>query len=170
MNRTTPLPLTGGIPQPLTALSQCLIAAEWGSDRRLETINIKLRSFKRLNGDPEKGVEGGVMVHALRTTGATTVNLVHVAAGELDISWDAGCWAWDVAAAAVILKETGALLAGGKELFARDAPIHEVVFGRRYVAVRALPATATETSEQIQRRLASELYDVVEEWTTPSMM
>jgi myo-inositol-1(or 4)-monophosphatase len=28
MNRTVPMPLTGGIPQPLTELSQCLIAAE----------------------------------------------------------------------------------------------------------------------------------------------
>lgn len=28
MNRTTPLPLTGGVPQPLTELSQCIISAE----------------------------------------------------------------------------------------------------------------------------------------------
>ncbi|RSH76687.1 uncharacterized protein EHS24_005435 [Apiotrichum porosum] len=170
MNRTVPLPLTGGIPQPLNSLSQCLIAAEWGSDRRMETIQVKLDSFKRLNGDPNKGVDGGVMVHALRTTGATTVNLIHVAAGELDVSWDAGCWAWDVAAAAVILKETGAFFAGGQELYERDAPIDEVVFGRRYVAIRAVAPTAEESSEQIQRRLATHLYSVVEEWTTPSMM
>lgn len=28
MNRTIPLPLTGGVPQPLTELSQCIISAE----------------------------------------------------------------------------------------------------------------------------------------------
>lgn len=28
MNRTTPLPLTGGVPQPLTELSQCILSAE----------------------------------------------------------------------------------------------------------------------------------------------
>ena len=28
MNRTTPLPLTGGVPQPLTDLSDCIISAE----------------------------------------------------------------------------------------------------------------------------------------------
>lgn len=109
MNRTTPLPLTGGIPQPLSSLSHAMIAAECkqnytsllittgGSDRREVTITTKLNGFRRLNGDPAKGIEGGVMVHALRSesaerkltsaTGATTVNLVHVAAGELDISW-----------------------------------------------------------------------------------
>ncbi|WOO81410.1 Protein qutG [Vanrija pseudolonga] len=169
MNRTTPLPLTGGIPQPLTQLNQCLIAAEWGSERSADTMDKKINSFRKLNGDPDKGIDGGKFVHALRTTGATTCNLVCVAAGELDISWDAGCWAWDVAAAAVILKETGAFFHGGKELYARDAPIGEILMSRRYVAVRALPPTDTETSEQIQRRLATELYEAVEEWTTPSM-
>lgn len=27
----------------------------------------KLNSFKRLNGDPAKGIEGGVLCHALRS-------------------------------------------------------------------------------------------------------
>ncbi|BEJ12390.1 hypothetical protein CspHIS471_0208500 [Cutaneotrichosporon sp. HIS471] len=170
MNRTIPLPLTGGIPQPLTQLSHCMIAAEWGSDRRPDTIDVKLPNFRRLNGDPNKGILDGVMVHALRTTGATTINLAHVAAGELDMSWDAGCWAWDVTAAAIILKETGAFLQGGKEEFARDAPIGDVLMCRRYVAVRAVAPTATESAEEIQRRLSCELYSVVDEWTTPSML
>lgn len=97
MNRSIPLPLTGGIPQPLSSLSQCMVTAECvsdtgclttgGSDRRAETVEVKIDSFRRLNGDADKGVKGGVMVHALRTTGATTANLVHIAAGELDISW-----------------------------------------------------------------------------------
>lgn len=82
MNRTIPLPLTGGIPQPLTALSQCMIGAECelkplvgeltagGSDRRPDTIDVKLPNFRRLNGDASKGIEGGVMVHALRSMSA----------------------------------------------------------------------------------------------------
>lgn len=35
MNRTEPLPLTGGIPQPLTRLQDCLIAAECESQGAL---------------------------------------------------------------------------------------------------------------------------------------
>lgn len=69
----------------------------------------------------------------------------------------------------MIIAETGGLLHGGKDQFGRDAPIDEVIFGRRYVAVRAVAPTAEETSAQIQRRLAAELYSVVEEWSTPTM-
>lgn len=68
-----------------------------------------------------------------------------------------------------MLKEVGAFFSGGKELFERDAPIGEVLMCRRYIAIRAVAPTETETSEQIQRRLAKDLYNVVEPWTTPSM-
>lgn len=68
-----------------------------------------------------------------------------------------------------MLKEVGAFFAGGKDLFERNAPVGEVLMSRRYIAIRAVAPTETETSEQIQRRLAKDLYDVVEPWTTPSM-
>ncbi|EKD03546.1 inositol-1(or 4)-monophosphatase [Trichosporon asahii var. asahii CBS 8904] len=128
------VPVVGVISQPfLTRI--CLVAAEWGSDRSIETVTPKLNSFKRLNGDPAKGIEGGVLCHALR----------------------------------IMLKEVGAFFSGGKELFERDASIGEVLMCRRYIAIRAVAPTETESSEQIQRRLAKDLYEVVEPWTTPSM-
>lgn len=33
MNKKSPLPLTGGVPQPLTELSQCILSAECTSSR-----------------------------------------------------------------------------------------------------------------------------------------
>ncbi|KIR33259.1 myo-inositol-1(or 4)-monophosphatase [Cryptococcus deuterogattii MMRL2647] len=168
MNRNIPLPLTGGIPQPLSDLSRCMIGAEWGSDRGLSTFKHKTSSFAKLAGDPNKGVEGGVMAHALRTTGSTACNAVAVAAGQLDIYWDAGCYPWDVCAAAIILNETGGFFAGGKDSL--DAPVDRVMMGRRYIFVRAVPATESESPSQIQHRLAREVYDVVDEWTNEDMM
>lgn len=80
MNRSIPLPLTGGIPQPLSDLSRCMIGAECeftfnmsqlipigGSDRGQSTFKHKASSFTKLAGDPRKGVDGAVMVHALRS-------------------------------------------------------------------------------------------------------
>lgn len=43
------------------------------------------------------GVSAPLLAVLTTATGATTCNLVHVAAGEVDMSFDAGCWAWDVA-------------------------------------------------------------------------
>ncbi|ODO08521.1 myo-inositol-1(or 4)-monophosphatase [Cryptococcus wingfieldii CBS 7118] len=168
LNQSTPLPLTGGIPQPLTDLSRCMIGAEWGSDRGQDTFTKKTSSFAKLAGDPEKGVKGGVMAHALRTTGSTACNAVAVAAGQLDVYWDAGCYPWDVCAAAIILQETGGYFAGGKNTL--DNPVGKVMMGRRYIFVRAVPPTEKETSYEIQARLAKELYEVVDEWTNEDMM
>ncbi|KAK4688550.1 myo-inositol-1(or 4)-monophosphatase, partial [Tremellales sp. Uapishka_1] len=170
MNRTIPLPLTGGIPQPLTELSQCLTTAEWGSDRSLKTITPKLNSFSKLAGDPAKGVQGGVLAHALRTTGASTVNIAAVIAGQLDIYWDNGPWAWDVCAGIIILQETGGFFSGSKEDFEKDTPVGEMIMNRRYIFVRAVPDSQTETGLEIQRRLVKELYDVVEPWTSSTMV
>lgn len=48
-------------PQPLPSFKQALIAFEWGSDRSSEVIGKKSRSFARLVGDSEGGVDGGLM-------------------------------------------------------------------------------------------------------------
>ncbi|KAL7425142.1 hypothetical protein Q5752_000830 [Cryptotrichosporon argae] len=164
MNRTTPLPLTGGIPQPLTELKQCLIYVEMGSNRSAEVMEKRATATVRLAGDPNKGVEGGQMCHAVRLTGSAVCSLASVLAGEADMFWHAGCWVWDVTAAACILAEIGGFLSGGRDAFARNAPIGEILMNRRYVAVRAVPATANETAEQIQKRIVKDLYETVDEW------
>ncbi|WWC92787.1 uncharacterized protein L201_007746 [Kwoniella dendrophila CBS 6074] len=169
MNKTIPLPLTGGIPQPLTELSKCMIGAEWGSDRTQQTFVKKTASFARLAGDPSKGVNGGVMAHALRTTGSTACNVASIAAGQLDVYWDAGCFPWDVCAGAIIVSEIGGFFSGGKDAFEREADMPEILMGRRYIFIRALPPSKTETTIQIQKRLAKELYETVEEWTNEDM-
>ncbi|OCF43818.1 myo-inositol-1(or 4)-monophosphatase [Kwoniella heveanensis CBS 569] len=164
MNRTTPLPLTGGIPQPLTELSKCMIGTEWGSHRSAHKVEQITKSLARLIGDPSKGVEGAIMTHALRNTGSSACTIAAVAAGQNDMYWYAGCYPWDVCAGAIILSETGGFFHGGKDDFARDAPIKDVLMSRRYVFVRAVPPSKTESAQEIQRRLVKELYDVVEEW------
>ncbi|WVQ96048.1 hypothetical protein IAU59_003148 [Kwoniella sp. CBS 9459] len=164
MNRTTPLPLTGGIPQPLTELSKCMIGTEWGSSRSAHKVDRITRSLARLIGDPGQGVEGAIMTHALRNTGSSACTIAAVAASQNDMYWYGGCYPWDVCAGAIILSETGGFFHGGKADFARNAPIKDVLMSRRYVFVRAVPPTKTESAEEIQRRLVKELYDIVEEW------
>ncbi|KAK6908469.1 hypothetical protein I203_102471 [Kwoniella mangroviensis CBS 8507] len=169
LNRTTPLPLTGGIPQPLTELSKCMIGTEWGGDRSQQCMAKKTESLFRLAGDPTKGVEGGRMVHALRTLGSSVCTIAALVSGQLDMYWYAGCQPWDVCAGAIIVSEAGGFFSGGKDAFHNDAPMGEILMSRRYVFVRPLPDSETETREQIQRRLVKELYETVIEWTNEGM-
>lgn len=49
-------------PLPLPSLKQAVVAVEWGSDRKLSTIDKKTKFFASLCGDADQGVEGGQMV------------------------------------------------------------------------------------------------------------
>lgn len=102
LNRSTRLPLSHPSPLPLASLSEALVAVEWGSDRSKEVLEKKGRTFQKLVGDP-KEVEGGKMVHSLRSMGcarllikayrrltrwlvrSAALNYCHVAAGALDM-------------------------------------------------------------------------------------
>ncbi|KAF2852402.1 inositol monophosphatase [Plenodomus tracheiphilus IPT5] len=126
LNQTTRLPLS--TPTPLETLNSCLVAVEWGSDRSGNDFRVKSETFKRLAATKE---EGGGMVHGLRSFGSAALNLCGVASGGLDIYWEAGCWAWDVCAGWVILKE-----AGGMMVDANPGNWEPRIDERRYMAVR----------------------------------
>jgi myo-inositol-1(or 4)-monophosphatase len=126
LNQTTRLPLTP--PTPLTTLNTCLVAVEWGSDRSGNDFAVKSKTFSKLAATKE---DGGGMVHGLRSLGSAALNLCAVASGSIDVYWEAGCWAWDVCAGWVILKE-----AGGIMVDANPGNWEPRVEERRYMAVR----------------------------------
>lgn len=101
---------------------------EWGSDRTGNDFTVKSRTFARLAQNKE---EGGGMVHGLRSLGSAALNICAVASGELDIYWEAGCWAWDVCAAWAVLAEAGGLMVD-----ANPGNWKPRVDERRYMAVR----------------------------------
>jgi len=114
-------------PEPL-ALDKALIAVEWGSDRSGNDYDVKVETFRKLCTTKDNG---GAMVHSLRSLGSAALNLCAVAAGHIDIYWEAGCWAWDVCAGWVILEE-----AGGIVVDANKGNWSPRIDERRYMAVR----------------------------------
>ncbi|KAI9736257.1 MAG: hypothetical protein M1834_001143 [Cirrosporium novae-zelandiae] len=128
-SKTQPLPLKQ-TPEPLTGLQNSLVAVEWGSDRNGNNWKTKTETFLKLAAEIE---DGGKMVHSLRCSGSAALNLCAVAAGTIDVYWEAGCWAWDVCAGWVILKE-----AGGIMVDANPGNWEPTVDGRRYMAVRGV--------------------------------
>ena len=87
--------------------------------------------------------EGGAMAHSLRSFGSAALNLCGVAAGGLDLYWEGGCWAWDVCAGMVILKEAGGIIADGNP-GAWDVPVDH----RTFLAVRGAPSGQKEIVEE----------------------
>ncbi|KAK5169458.1 uncharacterized protein LTR77_005434 [Saxophila tyrrhenica] len=115
-------------PEPLTSLSQCLVAVEWGSEREGKDYEVKVETFRRLGASKK---DGGAMVHGLRSLGSAELNLCKVAEGAVDLYWENGCYAWDVCAGWVILEE-----AGGKMVGSMPGDWEPKVEQRRYMAVR----------------------------------
>lgn len=133
VNRTTQLPLKGGpgarTLEPLIRLQDALVALEWGSDRAGADYSVKTATFARLCRAKE---EGGAMVHGVRSMGSAALNLCAVAEGSIDVYWEGGCWAWDVCAGWVILKEAGGSIVDGN-----PGNWTPRVDQRRYLAVRS---------------------------------
>ena len=136
---TNKLPLRDH-PEPLTTLNSAQIAIEWGSDREGSTWETKVKTWTNLGKSKD---EGGAMAHSLRSFGSAALNLCGVAAGGLDLYWEGGCWAWDVCAGMVILKEAGGIIADGNP-GAWDVPVDH----RTFLAVRGAPSGQKEIVEE----------------------
>ncbi|KAL5348973.1 hypothetical protein ACLOAV_006399 [Pseudogymnoascus australis] len=143
------LPLKAS-PEPLKDLSTCLVGVEWGSDRSGINFDVKVKAFAKLAASKE---QGGAMVHSLRSMGSAALNLVAVAAGQLDVYWEGGCWAWDVAAAWCVLEEAGGIMRSGN-------PGEEVsVDCRKFLAVRGAPSGQQDIVDEIYRVLGDSRMD-----------
>jgi myo-inositol-1(or 4)-monophosphatase len=137
--RVSRLPLARN-PTALGALDTALVAVEWGSSRDDQNYDVKTEVFRKLCLSKTKG---GSMVHSLRSLGSAALNLCAVAAGQLDIYWEGGCWAWDVCAGWTILAEAGGIMASGNP-GVWEPEIDE----RKYLAVRGAPGGQKEIVEE----------------------
>ncbi|KAH7104908.1 inositol monophosphatase [Auriculariales sp. MPI-PUGE-AT-0066] len=153
LNETRRLPLYP--PRPLTSLSEALVGIEWGSKRTGPAIEAKIASFKAL------AAQEGKMVHGLRSMGSAALNYCLVASGSLDIYWEIGCWPWDISAGAIIAQEAGGFVSGAPNS-PHDGVIDEkLLTGRKYIVVRAVAGSESESSLQCQQRLVKDFLATV---------
>nr|XP_031862579.1 uncharacterized protein CI109_002077 [Kwoniella shandongensis]KAA5529651.1 hypothetical protein CI109_002077 [Kwoniella shandongensis] len=159
LNQKQKLPITGRI-KPLASLGQALIATEYGSERSPPALPRKIRAFEKLTAHTDVG---GKMVHALRSLGSAAINIALVASGGLDMYWEVGCWPWDVTAGICILYEAGGAAFGGKTSPSTGDVDAGLLAGRKYLLVRGIAPTQSETTLQVQQRFAKEFYDCTED-------
>jgi len=83
--------------------------------------------------------------------GSAALNLAFIATGQMDIFWEGGCWAWDVAAGWCILVEAGGIVVGGN-----PGEWETGVDGRVYLGVRG-----AEGGNKEQKQIVEEFWGVV---------
>ncbi|KAL1896937.1 hypothetical protein Cpir12675_002585 [Ceratocystis pirilliformis] len=125
------LPLSSN-PAALHKLDTALVGFECGSDRTGPNYELKVDVFRKLTASKE---DGGHMVHATRALGSAALNICAVAAGQMDIYWEGGCWAWDVCASWCILSEAGGRMVGGN-----PGDWDPEIECRKYLCVRGAPS------------------------------
>lgn len=138
-NTPQKLPLARS-PRPLEGLGTALVAIEWGSSRDGPNYDLKTDVFSKLAASKETG---GSMVHSLRSMGSAALNLAAVAAGQMDVYWEGGCWAWDVCAGWAILAEAGGIMASGN-----PGDWEPALESRVYMAVRGAPSGQKELVDE----------------------
>uniref|UniRef100_A0AAR2K0Q9 Inositol-1-monophosphatase n=2 Tax=Pygocentrus nattereri TaxID=42514 RepID=A0AAR2K0Q9_PYGNA len=79
-------------------MSKALILTEIGAKRDPNTLDIFLGNMKKLLSAP---------VHGVRIIGSSTLALCHIASGAAEAYYQYGLHCWDIAAAAVIIREAG---------------------------------------------------------------
>lgn len=134
------LPLGGDNPAALGDLSSALVSIEWGSQRDGENFDVKVRTFQKLAASKESG---GGMIGGLRSLGSAALNLCACAAGQLDLYWEGGCYAWDVAAGWCILNEAGGIMVSGN-----PGAWETELDSRVYLAVRGASGGQKELVEE----------------------
>lgn len=122
------LPITP-VPKQMGSLSDCLVAMEWGNQRSGPNWELRTRVHKQLMTCK---AAGGAMVHSVRSSGSAALDFCYVAAGWMDVFWEGGAWAWDVAAGWLVLEEAGGMVAS-----ANPGDWEPTVEGRVWLGVRA---------------------------------
>ena len=155
MNDKT-LPLIKNI--PLKSLKKSLIVTEFqylGQDK----VDYKIGDVKNIFSLP---------AHGIRSLGSCALNILQVARGGADFFAHIGMHIWDIAAAMVILRETGGIIVGFKrpkdiddKVLIADEPFD--ICGRKALCIRGL-----NEGKEYQSKLLGEIREQLKDYVIES--
>jgi myo-inositol-1(or 4)-monophosphatase len=82
----------------VSLVEECLVATEFPSRKR--HLNVNVHFYFQL----------AMLSHGVRQAGAAAIDLAYVACGRLDVFWEFGLNAWDMAAGSLLIEEAGGSL------------------------------------------------------------
>ncbi|KAI1689484.1 inositol monophosphatase [Pyrenophora tritici-repentis] len=134
------------IPPPMSSLSTCLIAVEWGNQRSGPNWALRTSVHNALLTNQS---DGGAMCKSIRSNGSAALDFCYVAHGMLDVFWEGGVYIWDVCAGWIILEEAGGIVAS-----ANPGNWDPTLEGRLYFAVR-------HAKREEQKAVVEELWGIM---------
>ncbi|KAJ3134863.1 hypothetical protein HK100_003258 [Physocladia obscura] len=137
---THELPLHKARSKPWPGFERALLATEYGYDRG-EQLDSKLSAITRILKSPTRGV---------RSIGSAALSACYVANGSLDAYWEAGVHMWDVAAATVIVRESGGGVANFVPVFLEDGKETLDLAQRKFIFVRAVEGGEKKVNEILE--------------------
>ncbi|KAI9310396.1 hypothetical protein BDR26DRAFT_1017542 [Obelidium mucronatum] len=139
------LPLHGV--KPWAGFSGSLLATEYGYERD-HRLDSKVTSLVKVLKAPTRG---------LRSLGSAALEACYVARGTFDVYWEAGVHMWDVAAAAIIVREAGGDIGNFVVVSGENGESEFVdLKQRKFIFVRAIeggPAKVREVLELVRSQL-----------------
>jgi myo-inositol-1(or 4)-monophosphatase len=134
------------VPAAMPSLRSCLVAFEYGNQRKGPNWELRTDLHKTLLTDKE---EGGAFCKSIRSNGSAALDFCYVAQGIFDIYHEAGVYIWDVCAGWIILQEAGGIVAS-----ANPGDWDPTLEGRLYFAVR-------HAKHEEQKAVVEELWDIM---------
>ena len=118
---------------PLKSLQRSLFITEYGYFLGQDKLDVKVANAKSMLSIP---------AHGVRSMGSCALDMCQVARGGADFYFEIGIHTWDVAAATVIVRESGGIVVGYTRPEGLDSkiPISDEPFdlnGRRVLCIRA---------------------------------
>ncbi|KAL7752603.1 hypothetical protein RI367_002137 [Sorochytrium milnesiophthora] len=144
------------------SLRSALLVSEAGHDRSAHAFKPKMATFDRLLS------ETGVNLRGIRCTGSGALDMCMIARGSADVYWEIGLHAWDMAAGALMVLESGGYLCGDEVLrLGRASPsrdeLHQAMgvgidlLGRKVLAIRR--CTQAESGKVVEQLVLDKLLD-----------
>ncbi|KAJ3014985.1 UNVERIFIED_CONTAM: hypothetical protein HDU68_012933 [Siphonaria sp. JEL0065] len=135
-----PLHASGGV-KPWAGFSGSLLATEWGYERD-ERLDSKVESLVKVLKAPTRGI---------RSLGSAALEACYVARGTFDAYWEAGVHMWDVAAAAVIIHESGGAIANFVPVAGENGESEFLdLKQRKFIFVRAVEGGREKVKEVVE--------------------
>ena len=144
---------------PLKSLNKSLFLTEYGYFLGQEKVDIKVGNAKSMLSIP---------VHGVRSLGSCALDMLQVARGGADFYFEIGIHTWDMAAAMVILRESGGVIVGYKRPEGLDDNVSIVdepfdINGRKLLCIRG-----TIEGKEHQAKLLAEVREKLKDFEIES--